>query len=349
MRIGEQRWLLARATVDDADDAASEQRGRRQRELCWALPLDANGRPAPLDDDVLHAPTATTERVGLPARLIADLPLDPDRRHVRSGPGTDRVLQAAAGTYPGLVAALAPDDRLALVPAAGFPRSEVDGQLRALLLDVLRTTAWLPAAAGGDLAPARATWVDLPAADDLPALLADVVPRPGGAARRTAARIGRAPARCRRPGRPPSRRRPALVLVAGALRGAGTGRRHGARPARRARRAARPADRRPRRRRSGPGTAPRRRGLACRCTRAARPARRRARRGAPTARPPRCRPRRAACAAGPPRAARGGRPVDRRRRGWAGPGSARGGGSRAGRGGGLDRRGRPAAGSPGSP
>ena len=176
VRIGEQRWLLARATVDDADDAASEQRGRRQRELCWALPLDANGRPAPLDDDVLHAPTATTERVGLPARLIADLPLDPDRRHVRSGPGTDRVLQAAAGTYPGLVAALAPDDRLALVPAAGFPRSAVDGQLRALLLDVLRTTAWLPTAAGGDLAPARATWVDLPAADDLPALLADVVP-----------------------------------------------------------------------------------------------------------------------------------------------------------------------------
>ena len=176
VRIGEQRWLLARATVADAADAASDQRGRRQRALCWALPVDADGRPAPLDDDVLHAPTATTERVGLPARLIADLPLDPDRRHVRSGPGTDRVLQAAAGTYPRLVAALAPDDRLALVPAAGFPRSEVDGQLRALLLEVLRSTAWLPAASGGDLAPTRATWLDLPAADDLSALLADVVP-----------------------------------------------------------------------------------------------------------------------------------------------------------------------------
>ena len=100
---------------------AVEQRGRRERSVCWALPLDADGVPAPLGDDVLHAPTATTERLGLPARLIADVPLDPDRRRVRPGAATDAVLPAAADAYLDLVAAVAPDDRLALVPAAGLP------------------------------------------------------------------------------------------------------------------------------------------------------------------------------------------------------------------------------------
>src|SRR5690606_40151245 len=33
--------------------------------------------------DVLHAPTATEERLSLPARLIATVPLEPDRRRVR--------------------------------------------------------------------------------------------------------------------------------------------------------------------------------------------------------------------------------------------------------------------------
>ena len=154
---------------------AVEQRGRHVRSFCWALPLDADGRPAPLGDDVLHAPTVTTERLGLPARLIADVPLDPDRRRVRTGAATDTVLRAAADAYLDLVAAVAPADRLALVPAAGFPRSELDARLRALLLDVLREAAWLPGADGGEVAPRAATVLDLPA-PDLPALLADVVP-----------------------------------------------------------------------------------------------------------------------------------------------------------------------------
>ena len=126
-------------------------------------------------DDVLHAPTATAERLGLPARLIADVPLDPDRRRVRAGDATDAVLRAAADAYLDLVAAVAPDARLALVPAAGFPRSELDARLRELLLDVLRDAAWLPGAAGADVAPRAATVLDLPA-PELPALLADVLP-----------------------------------------------------------------------------------------------------------------------------------------------------------------------------
>jgi hypothetical protein len=173
--IGERRWLLARASIEGTADIASEQRGRRARSLCWALPLGADDRPAPLTEDVLHAPTATAERLGLPARLIADVPLEPDRRRVRPGPATDNLLRAAADAYLDLVAAVDPADRVALVPAPGFPRCELDARLRALLLDALRRATWLPAAGGGEVAPARATALDVPGADDLPALLADVV------------------------------------------------------------------------------------------------------------------------------------------------------------------------------
>jgi hypothetical protein len=173
--IGQRRWLLVRGSVGGAAGTAVEQRGRHVRSYCWALPLDADGRPAPLGDDVLHAPTVTVERLGLPARLIADVPLDPDRRRVRPGAAADTVLRAAADAYLDLVAAVAPADRLALVPAAGFPRSELDARLRALLLDVLREAAWLPGADGTEVAPRAATVLDLPA-PELPALLADVVP-----------------------------------------------------------------------------------------------------------------------------------------------------------------------------
>ena len=172
---GSRRWVVVRGTAEGAVGTAVEQRGRHVRSFCWALPLDADGRPAPLGDDVLHAPTVTTERLGLPARLIADVPLDPDRRRVRTGAATDTVLRAAADAYLDLVAAVAPGDRLALVPAAGFPRSELDSRLRGLLLDVLREAAWLPGADGDEVAPRAATVLDLPA-PELPALLADVVP-----------------------------------------------------------------------------------------------------------------------------------------------------------------------------
>ena len=178
--IGERRWLLVRGSAEGAlaaglTDLAVEQRTRQVRSFCWALPIDVDGRPVPLDDDVLHAPTVTRERLGLPARLIADVPLDPDRRRVRAGTATHAVLRAAADAYRELVAAVAPAHRLALVPAPGFPRSELDAQLRELLLDALRGAQWLPGAGGDEVAPCAATVLDLPA-PDLPALLADVVP-----------------------------------------------------------------------------------------------------------------------------------------------------------------------------
>ncbi|MDN5931910.1 MAG: ATP-binding protein, partial [Pseudonocardia sp.] len=170
------RWLLARRSgrLDRAADQAVEQRERLDWAATWALPLDA-----PLGaDEVLHAPTATGERLGLPARLIATVPMEPDRRRARTGPGTEQVLAGAVAAYLDLVRSLPPEDRRTLVPEPGFPRSALDGRLRELVVDALRGTAWLPGVDGTELAPGRAQWLDLPGLDlpadgPLPALLAD--------------------------------------------------------------------------------------------------------------------------------------------------------------------------------
>ncbi len=162
------RWTVVRSAGElDADTAgaqAVEQRGRRGWAVTWALP------PEPLDGDVLHAPTPTEERLSLPARLIATVPLEPDRRRARPGPVTERVLDEAAAAYVDLVHAVPDAERAALVPQPGFPRSEIDGALRDRIVAALRTDPWLP----GGLAPDRAEWLDLPGAEHtaLPGLLA---------------------------------------------------------------------------------------------------------------------------------------------------------------------------------
>ena len=178
VEIAGQRWLLARTTgtlaADTASAQATEQRARRSWTACWALPLRPDGVPDPRSEDVLHAPTPTTEPLGLPARLIATVPVEPDRRRIRPGAATDAVLAGAVAGYLDLLDAVAPDQRVALVPPAGFPRSELDGRLRELLVDALRRHRWLPAAGGGLLAPDAAQWLDLPGAPaSLRARLAD--------------------------------------------------------------------------------------------------------------------------------------------------------------------------------
>jgi hypothetical protein len=142
VEIGPRRWrLMRRAGVLAVTDVAVEQRDRQEWSVTWALPLSG-----PLGADVAHAPTATAEALTLPARLIATLPLEPDRRRVRLGPVTDAVLDGAAAAYVDLVRSVAPEERLALVPRPDFPRSPLDGALRARILAALRTAAWLPAA-----------------------------------------------------------------------------------------------------------------------------------------------------------------------------------------------------------
>ncbi|KAA9161779.1 molecular chaperone Hsp90 [Amycolatopsis acidicola] len=136
----------------------------------WAVPMSDEG-PEPLAEDVLRAPTPTDERLSLPARLIANIPLEPSRRRVL--PGADVVAPARA--YPDLVRRLAPEDRPSLVPSAGFPLSEVDGELREAVRRGLAEQPWLPAV-GDDLpaSGARVLGVESP---ELVELLGDLVPR----------------------------------------------------------------------------------------------------------------------------------------------------------------------------
>ncbi|WP_433786062.1 sacsin N-terminal ATP-binding-like domain-containing protein [Actinomycetospora sp. CA-101289] len=165
VRVGTRRWHVHH--VEGAIPAellatlAVEDRARPAWRATWAVPADGpplgSGHP-----DVLHAPTPTDERTTLPARLLAAVPLDPDRRHVRPGPVTDHVLAAAAAAYPDLVRARPPRERAALVPRPALPGSAVDAALRDGVLAALRTAAWLPAAGGGAaVAPAGAQVLDL--------------------------------------------------------------------------------------------------------------------------------------------------------------------------------------------
>ncbi|MBB4688009.1 sacsin N-terminal ATP-binding-like domain-containing protein [Amycolatopsis jiangsuensis] len=161
-------------------DAVVEIRGPRgvDRWLMhgsWAVPVDEEGAPRPLEEDVLHAPTPTDEGLSLPARLIAAVPLEPSRRRVQPGDELTNALHTAAAEYAGLLRALPPEYRFALVPKAGFPKSTVDSQLRDLLFGVLTSEPWL-STVDGDLVSgrkARVLDVDLPG---LAGLLADVVP-----------------------------------------------------------------------------------------------------------------------------------------------------------------------------
>ncbi|WP_372448956.1 sacsin N-terminal ATP-binding-like domain-containing protein [Qaidamihabitans albus] len=143
--------------------------------VVWAVPVDVDGVPRPLDEDVLHAPTPTDERLSLPARLLAPVPVEPSRRRVLAGAGTRAALATAARRYPELLRLVPAEHRLALVPGAGFPLSEVDSMLRELVLDRLAGDSWLPAAAGGELPAVRARvlGVDSP---PLVRLVGDVLP-----------------------------------------------------------------------------------------------------------------------------------------------------------------------------
>ncbi len=133
------RWLTVHRTGDHADadveDRPVEERARRRWEVLWALPT-AHGAPVP---QVLHAPTPTAEPMAWPALLLADLPLDPDRRHVADGPATRAVARAAGEAYADLVADVAAvdaDRALTLVPV-GLPSGWFDALVREVALETL--------------------------------------------------------------------------------------------------------------------------------------------------------------------------------------------------------------------
>ncbi|MEU4800949.1 hypothetical protein [Actinosynnema sp. NPDC023587] len=167
---GTARWRVLRAAGELPSSLVQGVEARPRWHVCWAWPMDE-----PLSGDVLHAPTPTDEKLSLPARLIATLPVEPSRRRVLVGPAASFVLERAAAAYPDLVTALPAVERTALVPLPGFPLSEVDGRLREGVLGALRTAAWLPLASGDWAAPASAKVLDAPS-EELVELLEDVVP-----------------------------------------------------------------------------------------------------------------------------------------------------------------------------
>ena len=172
-RDGPTRWRTAHAggRLDAAllADRPIEERLRPHWSVTWAVPVDDAGAPLPpRTAPVVHAPTPSDEPLGMPALLIASLPMDTSRRHVAPGPLTDFLVDRAADVYVALLAAWRPVDTgvIDLVPGP-LGRGELDAALRRAVLDRLPGVAFLPPAlpggARGDGAPAGAepTW-DVP-------------------------------------------------------------------------------------------------------------------------------------------------------------------------------------------
>ncbi|GAB2735008.1 molecular chaperone Hsp90 [Salinifilum aidingensis] len=171
---GADRWLVHRESGAHSESAVSElgaeARHSARWRVCWAVPVDDGGAVLPLSTDVLHAPTPTEERLSLPARLLASVPLEADRRRVVSSTAANAVLAHAAECYPELLRKLAPEQRPALVPLPDFPLSDVDDRLRQAVWDRLRVTDWLVTAGGAAVAPCRAKVLDTPSEELVEAL-----------------------------------------------------------------------------------------------------------------------------------------------------------------------------------
>ncbi|MGW4089424.1 sacsin N-terminal ATP-binding-like domain-containing protein [Nocardia sp. NPDC004750] len=151
IRIGTAEFVSSAEDMGDGmhevyvDGPGSEQRTwwqYRAPRARWLLPV-RDGRPVAAAPDVLRAPTRSDEELSLPALLIADIPMQPDRRRLLPGA---RLAELARG-YADFARALLPRDRLVLVPTPGFARSEADGLLREALLRELQTRPWLPVVA----------------------------------------------------------------------------------------------------------------------------------------------------------------------------------------------------------
>lgn len=135
----------------------------------WLLPCAESG-PTRAGPDVLRAPTRSDEELSVPALIVADIPMQPDRRRVLPGHSATGLVSG----YADFARALPAARRLVLVPAVAFPRSEFDARLREAMVDELRGSPWLPVR-DGECVPTRA--MVLPGlTDELAALLADVVP-----------------------------------------------------------------------------------------------------------------------------------------------------------------------------
>ncbi|MCX0245236.1 sacsin N-terminal ATP-binding-like domain-containing protein [Streptomyces drozdowiczii] len=130
-------------------DRPLEERLRPHWSVTWAVPVDADGAPVhPRTAPVVHAPTPTDEPLGLPALLIASLPLDTTRRHPAPGPLTDFLVRRAADAYAELLGDWEPVSvaTIGLVPGP-LGQGALDGALRGAILERLPRVAFLEPAA----------------------------------------------------------------------------------------------------------------------------------------------------------------------------------------------------------
>ncbi|WNI23258.1 sacsin N-terminal ATP-binding-like domain-containing protein [Streptomyces sp. ITFR-16] len=137
-----------------------EERLRPHWSVTWAVPVDAEGAPVrPRTAPVVHAPTPTDEPLGIPALLIASLPMDTTRRHPAPGPLTDFLVQRAADAYAELLADWQPVSvaTIGLVPGP-LGKGELDGALRGAILERLPRVAFLEPAAPRDPAAEPDRW-----------------------------------------------------------------------------------------------------------------------------------------------------------------------------------------------
>lgn len=153
---GTNRWrtVVHHGPVEAAllADRPLEERLRPHWSVTWAVPVDAEGAPVrPRTAPVVHAPTPTDEPLGVPALLIASLPLDTTRRHPAPGPLTDFLVQRAADAYAELLADWQPVSvaTIGLVPGP-LGTGELDGALRGAILERLPRVAFLEPAAPRD-------------------------------------------------------------------------------------------------------------------------------------------------------------------------------------------------------
>ncbi|MFE3938856.1 molecular chaperone Hsp90, partial [Streptomyces goshikiensis] len=172
-RTGTHRWRTVRhsGAIERAllADRPVEERLRPVWTVSWAVPVDSDGAPVrPATAPVVHAPTPTDEPLGIPALLIATLPLDTARRHPAPGPLTDFLVERAADAYAELLGVWEPVST-ALVDLVPGPlgKGELDGALRAAVLQRLPRTAFLaPAAPAAPAAPGFDTDTEPDSASD---------------------------------------------------------------------------------------------------------------------------------------------------------------------------------------
>jgi len=124
-------------------DRPVEERGRPGWQVRWALPEAGTGLPDGVPG-VVHAPTPSDERLGLPALLIASFPLAPDRRHVAPGPLTDFLVERAAEAYTSLLRGLPATPRLLDLIPGPVAEGELDARIRRAVLARVPEVPLLP-------------------------------------------------------------------------------------------------------------------------------------------------------------------------------------------------------------